>query len=357
MRAELLQKGLEIRLKHQGRTERLTADSYPGIPGAASMFAQFSAMHLLAPHLPRQVTADFPIGEPMRQLIAAMYASEKKRPPHIDAPGSLKLSTMPVSPKRAIISYSAGKDSLWNMWWAQQEYGKENVLAVHINGLNRANMTDERVYAQRQAERFGFNLRMLNLHNSSGGKGYQVMRSRDMFMVGILAPYAIEFGAQDILIEGFGEVSPTEPFTGQEHNMKSFNRTLKRMGIPVRAHWKNVQEMDAVKDMFEHKPQWMEEVCNCFSAKCYKVRLHAYWKDKTPSFKMYESQCGSCIKCRIVNVGRMLYDSGFDATAEDVRTYLKNTKAWIKERSDTHRDMITDRFLEDVGAACLKYRL
>ena len=45
-----------------------------------------------------------------------------------------------------------------------------------------------------------------------------------MFMVGLVAPLAIEFGASKVLIEGFSETSKIEPFSGQEKWMEYFNR-------------------------------------------------------------------------------------------------------------------------------------
>jgi tRNA(Ile)-lysidine synthase TilS/MesJ len=79
--------------------------------------------------------------------------------------------------KKVVVAYSAGKNSLWNMWWAQEKFGTENVLAVHINGLNRANASRERMYAERQREKLGFNnfkvIRWANMISGSFTRDFQ----------------------------------------------------------------------------------------------------------------------------------------------------------------------------------------
>ncbi|MBN2052739.1 hypothetical protein JW756_04515 [Candidatus Woesearchaeota archaeon] len=351
--AKLSHNGLEAVLEHNGRTERLLVKDYPYIKGFEPVFAQFCAFHLLAPHLPKNVISNFPISNPMIKLINKMYSFEGEPSPRISSP-KVNIAGIPfkTSNDKAVISYSAGKDSMWNLWWAQEEFGKDNVLAAHISGLNRSNSSDETRYALRQSKKFDFSLEMLQLCNGSGGKGYQVMRSRDMFMVGILIPYALNFGASNIIIEGFGEdVRSSEPFTGHEQNMLLFNKTLKEMNIPIRVKWRNRKEMDVVKDLYINKPDWMSEVCNCFSPSHYKIALHNSWERRTPSIRLYDSQCGSCVKCRIINIGRILYDPNFEATEEDITYYIKSTEKWYAEHKITHNDMIGGSFLEALTKA------
>ncbi|MBN2142396.1 hypothetical protein JW711_03630 [Candidatus Woesearchaeota archaeon] len=357
MNARLASNGLEVILSYKGETDRLQAKTYPF--GAEEYFAQFAAMHLLGPRMPRKIYSDFPIAKPMQVLIGKMYKSEGRTPPEIHCRSYNPLHSRSTSSRKAVVSFSAGKDSLWNLMNAQKRYGAENVLAVHIAGLNKSNGSDERKYAIRQSKKFGFDLEVLELKNGSAGGNYKVMVSRDMFLTGILIPYAHGFGAAHIWTEGFGETSDLALFTGQEDNMKMFNDVLRKLGLGVRVKWKNRSEMSVIRDMYEQEPDWMKEVCNCFSANCFKAAHRKNMQKKLPSFRLYDSQCGVCLKCRTVNIGRILWEPGFRADDEDVRAYIKSTENWLFSNSTNarHRDIITESFKNAIRRAAMKNRV
>ena len=353
--------GLELTLDGPSGREKLGINGdYPNTPLSQSIFSQLGLMHLIAPYLPNTVSANFPVSKPMKKLIGAMYQSENRKPPIFKTPKSdLRFSSPKTDVHKVAVAYSAGKDSLWNMWWAQEKFGTENVLAVHINGLNRANAPRERMYAERQRAKLGFNnFEVINLHNGSRSRGYGVMRSRDMFLVGITIPHALAFGASKIIIEGFAETQPTEPFSGQASNMRFFSQILRELGVPVSVTWRNRQEMDVMRDLLEHRPEWVSHVCNCFSAPCYQPGIRRYWQRSTPTFSLYDSQCGSCVKCRITNLGRILYDPNIQLVkTEDVQTFLKNTANWMKINRERLADMIEGSFTREFKRACKQYNL
>lgn len=358
---KLHQDGTEVSLGN----ERIVAVNYPAYE---DLFAEFSAMHLLAPEMPARVESDFRISKPMIEYIGEMYQWHGHKPPKVTAPSTKNPEIGEKGGDRAVVAYSAGKDSMWNLWRAQEKYGRDNVLAVHIYGLNTSNSSQERIFSKRQSEAIGFPLEILQIVNSSGGEGYNVMVSRDAFMTGILVPYALRFGASHIITEGFAEMGEREPFTGDERNMAKFNRTLERMGLPVQVDWENKPEMDIVKDLYQNVPGWMPHVCNCFSPDYAKPGIRRSWnggrdkkghvsKARTPTFVMYDSQCGSCVKCQIINLGRILYEPEFKASDEDVRTWLKVTDQWHKQRGESHRDMITPSYVRDMRTAGDRYGL
>lgn len=357
----LTYKNLEVTLNGPNGMERLgISGEYPITLLAQSIFSQLGLMHLIAPYLPNIVSTDFLVSKPMKKLIGAMYQSENRKPPIFKSPeNDMQFSSLKTDARKVAVAYSAGKDSLWNMWWTQERFLAENVLAVHINGLNRANASRERTYAERQRVKLGFeNFAVINLHNGSRSRGYGVMRSRDMFLVGIIIPHALAFGASKIVIEGFSETRPTEPFSGQSSNMCFFNHMLREFGVPVSVSWRNRQEMDVMRDLFEHRPEWVSHVCNCFSAPCYQPGIRRYWQRSAPTLVLYDSQCGSCVKCRITNLGRILYDPNITAVkTEDIQTFLKNTANWMRINHERLSDMIEGSFTRDFKLACKKYDL
>src|SRR3989304_3638975 len=133
------------------------------------IFSQLGLMHLLAPYFPNQVETDFVVHPFFDYLIGKMYGSCGKNPPEFKtSEGSYSFGTFPITTgKKAVVAYSGGKDSMWNIWWMQERYGKENVLAVHIRGLNQGQQSQEDEYVRRQSRELGFQLEVLDLMNSS----------------------------------------------------------------------------------------------------------------------------------------------------------------------------------------------
>lgn len=352
--------GFEVSMQGPERRERIRIVSpYPSDIYSKSLFAWLGAMHLIAPYLPRTIRTNFVIPLSMRELVDAMYRWDGAVPPRYenpDIPPTTFWSPLRTSRKRVAIAYSAGKDSLWNLWRAMEQYGADNVLVAHIRNLNKNNGSNEVEYVKKQQKCFGFkHLEVIELINSSLNTGYQTMRSRDMFLAGVLAPLAVEFGAGQIITEGFAEEAPREPFSGQEWNMLYFNSILERLHIPVRMNWKNRKEMDVIKDLYRHRPEWMPHVCNCFTIPRRHKHLRKIFRAGARTFPLYLSQCGVCVKCKITNVARLLYDPLMQKTnPEDVKYFLRNTARWMREPDNSH-DMITKSFMRDFRAACRRY--
>ena len=345
--------------------ERLSIrNDYPWDSFSESLFAQIGTMHLVAPYLPREIRTNFFIDRSIRELITKMYASENKEvqgfvfKPLFDIPKIGK-----TSPQKVAIAYSAGKDSMWNLWWASEKYGMDNVLVVHIRGLNKNSGPNEVKNVLNQQKKFGFkHLEVIELLNGSLNTGYQIMRSREMFLAGLIIPVAMRFGASTIIREGFFDID-SGYFTGLESNMLYFNRILKKLGIPVQVDWRNRDEMLTIKDLYDNKPEWMPYVCNCFTIACYQGSHRRNFQKAMPTLPLYDSQCGVCVKCRITNVARVLYDPAVRTTdPEDIRTFLEKTDNWIRNQQKANKgkmsnvlDMIEGPFMRDYAEACRQY--
>lgn len=355
--------GLELSMRGPKGRERIKINNgYPETELSKEIFSQLGLMHLIAPYLPQKVYTNFPLSSQITDLINAMYKYDDCKPPVFKTPSTIQdkhFCDLSTNPGKASVAYSAGKDSLWNMWWAQEKYGSDNVATVHINGLNINVASFEREYSKRQEKELGFkHFHIIDLTNSSKNTGYNTMRSRDMFLAGLIIPSALEFGASKIITEGFAEAKPTEPFSGLEENMKYFNRIIRDLGIAVQVAWRNKKEMDVIKDLLENTPDWLPHVYNCFSAPCYRPPIRRSWEKKTPTFKLYDSQCGSCVKCRITNLARILYDPQMkNVKIEDIKTYLENTVKWVRERRVELADMLEGSFIRDLKLALKKYGL
>lgn len=354
-----------LSMKGPKRLETLSIEkNYPWDGFSQNLFASLGTMHLVAPYLPKVITVNFNVPEPLAALINAMYRFEGrgKPPVLISTESSAKLApTLPLfskGSKKVAIAYSAGKDSMWNLWRAAKKYGIDNVLAVHVRNLNKNNGSDELKYTLRQQKIFGFkNLEIIELKNGSLNTGFQTMRSRDMFLMGLTIPVALKFGATQILTEGFYGAQADEPFfTGAEENMRYFNEVLTNLGIPIKVAWKNRNEMHVIKDLFENCPNWMPHLCNCFTIPVYKGTQRKLWQKRTPTFPLYDSQCGVCVKCKIVNLARILYDpEAKKISPKDILAFLRLTDNWVRDKRVKRSDMIEGAFMDDFKRACSLY--
>lgn len=361
------------------QVERLGIKSeYPWTDFSESIFAELGTMHIIAPYLPLNIrTDDLYISPEIKELIGKMYESRanekggrKRKPPHFISPTighgyTLKINSSSPRKEKVVILYSAGKDSMWNLMWAIEEYGVDNVLVLHIRGLNKNSGPSEYKNVLNQKNKFGFkNLEVIELLNGSLNTGFRIMRSREMFIAGLAIPVALEFGASKIIREGYFDCTdPDAYFTGVEDNMVYFNRILNRLGIPVQVYWRNRDEMITIKDIFDRKPQWMPHVCNCFTIACYRGSHRERFQKAMPTFPLYDSQCGVCVKCKITNVARILYDPTMVKThPTDIRTYLEKTDKWIRDQKRANEgtmsnvlDMIEGPFMRDYAKACRQF--
>lgn len=363
-------KNFELSINGSRRRERIKINNpYPKNRFSRLFFSNIGLMHLIAPYLPKTISTNFEIIPEIQALIEKMYKFEKESPPIFQLfqqPKfrSFRFSLGRTSKKRVVIAYSGGKDSMWNLWWAQEKYGPENVLAVHIKGLNRGHASRELKYVKRQKNKLKFKLKIINLLNSSRNAGFKVMRSRDIFSTGIIIPVALKFGASKIIMEGFAEPeNPNDPlnyFTGFKNNIQYFNKLLKSLRIPVQISWRNRKEMNAVRDLMIHRPEWLPHICNCFSLPAYQDSFRKSWKKKAPTLAriFYDSQCGSCAKCRIITIVRILYDPVMkNVRKKDVEIYLKNTADWTQKKRNEFMDMIEGSFMKYFNKAVKKYNL
>lgn len=352
-----------LTMPNQIRTERLRIiGAYPRSDTAEMLFRSLGTMHLIAPYFPESISANFRIHPPIQELISAMYASEDMAAPSFRN-GSLG-NSIPNSvlfqrqkKRRIVVAYSAGKDSLWNLWRAIEEVGKKNVLAVHIRNLNKNNGSRELQYTKIQQKMLKFpNLRVIKLINGSRNTGFRTMRSRDIFLTGLIVPLALEFEASEIWTEGFAEETNTDLFTGRVSNMLLFNRTLHELHVPISIKWKNRLELDVVKDLYIHRPSWMQYVCNCFTIPAYQAGHRRNFEKTYPSVRLYPSQCGVCAKCKIILLGRILYSPDrIQMNPEEIRRLIKAIVRWTNKRPVHIGEVTGKSFFRDLTRAILRY--
>ena len=219
-------------------------------------------------------------------------------------------------------------------------------------------MKERRLCASRKE--LGFNLDVIDLLNSSKNSGYQVMRSRDIFLVALAAPIALMNGASRIFIEGFTEETPDEPFTGKEESMRMLNDVFRKWAVPIEVAWYNYEEIEAIGHLLTHRPGWLTLVQNCFCIPPYKPFRRERLLQSIPTFQLLDSQCGACMKCRMTNLARILYAKN-DPTMRkvsdaDISRYVASTVRWAVENHEKLADYIDGGFLKHLRVATRKIR-
>lgn len=335
---------------------------FPETAGAEAIFQQFGLMHIVAPSLPLVIRTNFPVSESVRDFIGRMYVSSGRMKPDFNCPAG---ENKPVIAKLddaygALVTFTGGKDSLWNLMRARQEF--ERVLAVHIGGLNQVVASREREYVNRQKAAFGFDLRVIEIKNGRDSRGYIMMRSRDFFLTALSIPLAVENGASRIILEGGFYVGGEEKgaaFCYQMSAWEAFNKMLSEMGLPVCAAWYDERtEVEKVRDLLQQKPEWLKMVINCLSMPCFVSSIRRELLERVGDFPLYESQCGGCVKCRTVNIARILYDHEMaKVKPEVVRSYVLGTMSWLRRKKNEIGDIVDESFFEAVKLAAEKYGL
>ncbi len=333
------------------------------IPGSLLshfLFVQTGLFYLLESYLPKldsknrysiSLITNIPLISPFRQLFSDLCLLNKiKLKIQASAESEIlradRIGQIPkVSSKKAVIAFSGGKDSLWNLMWAQKKFGRENVLAVHIEGLNANQATRERKMVIRQANELGFNLQIIKIKNnfdthdtiSRGGYSYY------MFIAGIIIPAAMEFGASAIIMEGFQF----------PQDIQRFNQVLKEIDIPIKIVWRDIGETEVVRELVKYRPRWSSYICACDrnlkNHKLFRSLLFA----AIPKFEIDDTDCGCCYKCRLKYVSRILYDPSLRQTG--IQSYLVYVLLGIATWS--YFSPFEKEWLDLLARACRKYNL
>ncbi len=339
----------------------ITGD-YPYTRLAQILFAQTGLLYLISDLKPKRINTNFSVLWPISMLMESVYELDKvsHKPffswsetayhdhgeDYNNARKNKSFSNgVATSSERVIVAYSGGRDSLWNMMWAQEKYGVDNVMAVHISGLNGDRAQEEKKYILKQFSKLGFkHFRIVNL----SGANEIYMSAGDysnyfyyLFIAGILTPIALEFGAGRIITEGY--LVPDV--------MKAFNTILQLADIPVKVCWRDISDMGVTKELIKKKPEWLPYVCGCFASGGVKKKLRRAWKKRAPTFPFYKSECGSCYKCKILSLARILYDPALKETRrEDIVDFLENTVKWAYLNEINYQTI-----KDDLAIVCKKY--
>lgn len=337
----------------------------PVIPGSG-LFYQIGLLHLLAHEMPGEIETDFPVLSETQDLIEGMYATEGFQRPKVFAPKTEATSEVIIpQPKttrrdKIVVTYSGGKDSLWNLMRAREEVGEENVVAVHIGGLNRSVGAAEKRDAHQQADRLGFALEEVTLKNGAKVKGHNIMRSRDMLLMALSVPYALGFNSSRMVMEGGwtpeGDSEPGGAFNEKYWAWHIFNAALQTWKLPVQTEWQDRGQIDTVTDLAKHWPEALKMVSSCLSPLHARQNTRRRWDKETPDFILENpSQCNACVKCRQIRLAQAYAGHFPEKIHDQIRYFLADTRKWAKAKKKIIADLVGEEFETYLRLAEEKY--
>ncbi len=129
-------------------------------------------------------------------------------------------------------------------------------------------------------------------------------------------------------------------------------RILHGWGIDIKVESENVSEYEVLRRMYQDRERagFMPYTHSClrcdrlmhFSRKWYRENLRLL------SLRLYDGQCGSCFKCRVITLARILWDPKLrSAPREELQEYVSRTEEWRKKLSRKLRG--SRNFVNDPG--------
>lgn len=349
--------------EHKAEETLSVGGDYPNSTLAESLFMSFGLMHIVAPFLPDEIRTDFPVLSMAQVLTDELYRHTGHNPPDWYVPwfDTNQVEGGMSRGEEVAITYSGGKDSMWNMMNARNH--GYNPLAVHIHGLNKSVAKAEHDDVIRQQGVMLFPLAVVDLGNSSSQKGYVSMRSRDILLTALSIPLALDYGANKILTEGNfieGEEAPLNAFCYAASTWETYNALLYQAGVDIQMiGGTNHGEIQSITELMQQQPEWLSSVSNCMSMPGFRKSIAAGLHESAPNFPLFESQCGRCVKCRTISLVRIKnreLDPNMDSTpTEDIVFFLNDTERWLKKKYEEIKDYMDDGLVDLLGELKQQY--
>ncbi|MEK9179980.1 MAG: hypothetical protein AAB897_01030 [Patescibacteria group bacterium] len=324
------------------------------------IFEQFGLGYMICDKFPRVLELNFPVEGRVRRLIDAMYRFHDKKPPVWRCPqfgnadwlrnmsGASKLD-----PNKVVVTLSGGKDGLYYLLRAIEKYGKENVLPVHLARLSMEGVAHRELKAARDlADQLEIYLKVIEFTNSTRVPGPRIMNFRDIFLMAMLAGVAQEFGAKKIFIEGSDDAkSSGDPyFSDLDSSEEAMLDILHDWGVNVEIESESISEYEVLRRMYDNLKSHMLMPYTHSCLRCDKLTMFCrkWYKANFPKLyrKFYWMQCGSCFKCRVITLARILWDPDMDfVPIEERYEYVRLTQEWREKISRKYKgswDFVND---------------
>lgn len=241
--------------------------------------------------------------------ILNVYQKMNKFPENINSISLLRekmVGVKELSEEKHIVFLTGGKDSVHLVLEVIKAYGKENVMAVYVSGVNKSETFYEKKAVENISKIIGIPFRIVNLKIKikNWNREGHFIGLRNQLVIGLSLPYFFEFGAGNAW---FGiHKNTTEPklWTDNTDVLDDFCRYLSTVGanIKVRTHreFTHTNENEITRHLFLNHKNVFNQISSCYAQINWREQMHERIKKKLPSFPLANG-CGYCVKCLRIN--------------------------------------------------------
>jgi len=311
--------------------------------------------HLVIRHFPRVIETNFAVDH--KVFLDELYKHYDFSTPKIIKNGE-QIDPKLVGAgedKMEKISYanahSGGLDSVYRVATLLNE--NQKVMIAHLRNLNPKGNYKEALASRLQAEIFGVPYEEIKLRNGTDNTGFDVMRTRDMFLALVVAMTAEQFGAEKVFIEGDMQTDHEAHFSEYKPAWVFFNKLIKDAGLSSRVEGMDAHDIETVGAVIKLESELgiaiLPLVQNCFSAEHQLHNNRRRWEREAEFLakRSPEHWCGSCVKCRRMTLGRIYYhDPRLERIPKkEIKFFIDDTKRWL-ENYPNNKHLISESFLK-----------
>jgi hypothetical protein len=311
--------------------------------------------HLVIRHFPKTIETNFSLDH--KVFLDKLYKHYGFLPPHIIKKGeqiTARFVEKGESKKEKIFyanAHSGGLDSVYRAGTLIKN--NQKILIAHLRNLNPKGNYKEAAASRDQAKAFSVPYEEIKLRNGTDNTGFDVMRTRDMFLALVVAMTGEKFGTKKVFIEGDMQTTPDAHFSEYGPAWVFFNKLIKETGLSSQIEGMDEHDIETVGAVIKLESELgiaiLPLVQNCFSAEHQLRNNRRKWEKETKFLadKSPEHWCGSCVKCRRMTLGRIYYhDPRLEGLPKkEIEFFVGDTKKWL-ENYPNNRHLISDSFLK-----------
>jgi hypothetical protein len=307
-------------------------------------------------YFPEKMSLVRSIDNKIVDIINLYYSRVSLDPPTIQQEGDELYVPVsyPTSQEKVVVGLSGGKDSVYVLVKAMEEYGKDNVVAVYVDNIMGICPEQERAACNIVCEKLGIRLVSLKIKNSFK-KHRGILNGAEISMaVALIIPIAVYFNAYKVImgtIQTETDIFQVQPPTFSETMpaIELFNDFLSNIGLNIKMVSGVPETKVPLIYLMQNYPDIMKETVSCMMLSGFLVSHRKRAIRNYPEFPFYERMCGVCAKCMMINVFRMRYQDDVKKVLmkESVYKYCRRVfKATTLKRNDFKVDIIDE--IEDI---------
>ncbi|MDB5039169.1 MAG: hypothetical protein JWQ35_2697, partial [Bacteriovoracaceae bacterium] len=156
----------------------------------------------------------------------------------------------------------------------------------------------------------------------------------------------------------------------RECTLLKLNEAFRRLQLPIQGAWPKIDEVNTLRELYRDS-RWreaLEHTSSCFAMPQRRALSYEHWERKTPNLfaffyrnpntasKVKYVQDGTCIKCRIDLMARLLEhpDVIENVPPSEIEYFVNHTINWIKTRGhrEQYQDFLTPTFYNALKDVC-----